>query len=556
VLHRIHSRNTLSVNHSPPDLRHLTITICSKQSPSFFICFYLFSRVPLLPSESVHTDHTPVHAMNFFQKGLAGLESRLDKVLLDETDQAALAARDKEKLLPAPATAPEPVLRRSGETTRGRTTMQERLKAAVEGGRGSGSGSRSRTPAGRNSADTMRGRGSVDVSRGSGQGSLDVKREADGGSLEEEAAAAGEERTVPIVIEPEELGKEEVTNGGDSEIPSPSPARNSIERPPSPLPAAPTNGDHLPRSADDLQELLIRLQADLAICETRRAEESHAASERVDALEAKLQYLSRSSAAEARERSASTPTEKALAERDEKIALLIEEGEQLSKNELKLQTAIKKLRAKAQDEEKAAAEAKRRQEKAEKQVEDEREKTRRLQESERKLNETVKALGNIEGEIETLRKGNVAATEIIKDLEQKLDEERMRVEEAEGKAQTEALEKEKKTTLELGARLERVQSEAAMVEEKLKSEVGDLKSKVERDSEKARAREAELKAEQSVSSHSVHGSSLADIRRPGNGKQDGSIASPRGRGIFRFLGRCPCKAFTTVGDSADSVRYS
>jgi len=97
-----------------------------------------------------------------------------------------------------------------------------------------------------------------------------------------------------------------------------------------------------------------------------------------------------------------------------------------------------------------------------------------------------------------LRKGNVAATKIIKGLEQELDEERMKVEEAECKVQTEALEKEKKATLELGARLERVQSEAAMVEEKLKSEVGDLKSKVERDSEKARAREAELKAEQSV----------------------------------------------------------
>jgi septal ring factor EnvC (AmiA/AmiB activator) len=82
--------------------------------------------------------------MNFFQKGLAGLESRLDKVLLDESDQAAmqrekeakeraaqvererLAALEKEKSATPPPPverAESPVPRGSSDRGRGRSSL-------------------------------------------------------------------------------------------------------------------------------------------------------------------------------------------------------------------------------------------------------------------------------------------------------------------------------------------------------------------------------------------------------------------------------------------------
>ena len=69
---------------------------------------------------------------------------------------------------------------------------------------------------------------------------------------------------------------------------------------------------------------------------------------------------------------------------------------------------------------------------------------------------------------------------------------------AEGKVQTEALEAEKKNTMELRAQVERVRSEAAMAEEKLKANISDLEQSLERAKENARIRELQVKREQSV----------------------------------------------------------
>lgn len=260
-----------------------------------------------------------------------------------------------------------------------------------------------------------------------------------------------------------------------------------------------TNG-HTDVSHEDLETTITLLREDLALCEARRQEESHAAAERIDALEDKIRYLARESAEASRQKANGAPSglEKKLAEAQEKIALLLEEGEKLSKNELKLQNSIKKFRTKAQEEEKATAEAKRRAERAEREAIDAKEKAKRAVENEKRASERVKGAVRLESEVEGLRKEKESSANVIAELKGKLEEVTDRAEDAESRVQTEALEKERKVAVELKAEIERVQSEAALVEERLQSEVRDLKAKMERDTERARIMEEELKGEQSV----------------------------------------------------------
>lgn len=254
-----------------------------------------------------------------------------------------------------------------------------------------------------------------------------------------------------------------------------------------------SNGHH-----DTSRESLL---STITLLESRLAAESLSSSERIDALEGKLRYLARTSAETSRRKASSTLSgglEKRLAEAQEKIALLLEEGENLSKNELKLQNTIKKLRLKTSEEEKAAVEAKRGREKAEREVADCKEKLRRAVEEGKRDKENLRVLGKVGNEIEGLRRDRESALGAVSVLKEKLAEAERRAEDAEGRVQTEALEKEREVTSKLKATAERVQSEAAIVEERLKGEVRDLRSKMERDADRARIVEQELKGEQMV----------------------------------------------------------
>lgn len=257
----------------------------------------------------------------------------------------------------------------------------------------------------------------------------------------------------------------------------------------------------LPHPTDNTtnhEAIIAQLSEDLAICELRRQEESHTASERIDSLENKLKLLARESADDAKRRATASPhggLEKKLAEKEERIALLLEEGERLSKLELKNLTIIKKLRAKIAEDEKATGEVKRKLEKAEKEVAEGREKLKKAQEAEKKLNERVKAASRLESEVESLRREKFDKDTLVLDLKAQLASANSRADDAEAKARTEALEAERKTTRELREQNERIQSEAVLVEEKRQTEIGDLKAKIGRDSERAKMTEAELRSE-------------------------------------------------------------
>ncbi|KAF8475574.1 TATA element modulatory factor 1 TATA binding-domain-containing protein [Kalaharituber pfeilii] len=251
----------------------------------------------------------------------------------------------------------------------------------------------------------------------------------------------------------------------------------------------------------DYEAIIAQLRNDLITCEVRRQEESHAASERIDALENKIKYLARESADAAKRRATASPAgglEKQLAEKEERIALLLEEGERLSKLELNHMTIIKKLRGKITEDEKSLSEIKRKLERAEKEAAEGKEKLKKAGETEKRLNERVKALSKLESDVEGLRKEKVEKDALVADLKAQLSMALAKAKESESRAQSEALDAEKKLSRDLREQLEKLQTEAGLVEEKLQSEISDLKAKMERNAERAKMTESELRSELSL----------------------------------------------------------
>lgn len=133
--------------------------------------------------------------------------------------------------------------------------------------------------------------------------------------------------------------------------------------------------------------------------------ESHSAQEKINSLESKLKFLAREEAEFAKkEKSSSSGIQRKLAEKEEQVALLLEEGQILSKNELKHMTTIKNLRARERESDRHIKDAQKRQENAEREANKLRDQLRTLQDVEKKVNEAIKARTKAENENESLKK--------------------------------------------------------------------------------------------------------------------------------------------------------
>jgi len=105
----------------------------------------------------------------------------------------------------------------------------------------------------------------------------------------------------------------------------PSPSRSSSTRPSTSQPPTSLPSDTDPGTVD----LISQLRADLATCESRRIEESQQATLRITSLEEKLKLLTEITHMRSEETAADPSAdtwERKLADREEKIALLLDEG--------------------------------------------------------------------------------------------------------------------------------------------------------------------------------------------------------------------------------------
>lgn len=255
------------------------------------------------------------------------------------------------------------------------------------------------------------------------------------------------------------------------------------------------------KTPEEYGALLKQQQSDYETSELQRQEEVHGYIERIDALQSKLQYLAKEGAEAARKASGAAPNgslEKRLADKEEQVALLMEEGQKLSKRELNQLTTIKKLRAKIQEDSKAVEEAKRKQEIAERDVSIVTERWKRAETFEKRLNEKQKEVTLLQKEIETLKSANEVKDSAIMELEVELDEAIAQGKQAEIKVANEALEAEKKRAAELEDDIANLKIEKNLVSDRAQAQIKELREKMDKDAEKTRMVELEMKAEQQM----------------------------------------------------------
>jgi chromosome segregation ATPase len=234
------------------------------------------------------------------------------------------------------------------------------------------------------------------------------------------------------------------------------------------------------------------------LADADREEEIHGYIERIDALQAKLQYLAQESAEKARKAGAEAPAgtlEKNLAEKDEQIALLMEEGQKLSKTELKHMTAIKKLRAKSQESERATADVAKKMEKLEKENSDLAERLKAAEAAQKQVGEKQRQVDQLRKENDKLRSERDSRDVFIASLKSQIAEAASEAKANESKKTQELLDTEKKKVANLEEEVSTVKIERELAEQKLRAQIDELRAKNERELERARATETELKGE-------------------------------------------------------------
>lgn len=235
--------------------------------------------------------------------------------------------------------------------------------------------------------------------------------------------------------------------------------------------------------------------------ESNRQDEVYEYIERIDALQSKLKYLAKDAAESAKNAAASAEpgsVERQLREKDEKIALLLEEGQKLSKSEMDHRTAIKKLRQQLVENSKSQTEAKKKTDKLERDLANLEARAQRAEVAEKRANESLASHAKVSRDMEAVTSERNALNETIQEMKAQLVRAVARAETAESKAQSDALEQEKRRAAHLEEELANAKTEHDLNEEKLNRDNADLKEKIDQEKGRARMLEAELKGEQSV----------------------------------------------------------
>ena len=310
------------------------------------------------------------------------------------------------------------------------------------------------------------------------------------------------DQTVPVTDAPEPGFVERTST--DSQVSKA--ARSSLD-----LPDGLLTGAFIPDRADVKIPLILQGQHETTISQMRldyesaelqRQEETHNYLERIDALQAKLQYLTKE-AAEIAKRAADDAKagsiEEKLAKKDEKIALLMEEGQKLSQTELKHVNTIKKLRARSIEDEKRNIQNRRRIEDLEKVAQVAQERVRRAEAGERGEAERVKALQRVTKDLENVKSEYENSTSVMADLRQQLAQAKALNETDDASNYKSLFEKEKRLTVRLRDEISNAKIEEELSEERHRAHIRDFVEKTDRKEEKAKAVEQELRSELSVS---------------------------------------------------------
>lgn len=240
------------------------------------------------------------------------------------------------------------------------------------------------------------------------------------------------------------------------------------------------------------------LTSEIHDLKTRHQEEIREYVERIDSLQSKLQYLS-NLAVDAASHAASSASpgslDRKLAEKDEKIALLMDEGRKLSGAEQQLRTTIKKLRSQMLELEKEITEVKKTRDKASSDAELLRQRLNDAEGSQKRHDEAMRATAGLQREIDALKRDKAKREEAYRRLEDDMKTKADKTRAASVEALTKAVAVEREKQNELQEAMNSLRTEKDLLMENLRRENLEWREKLDRAVERGRTIEEELKLE-------------------------------------------------------------
>lgn len=460
---------------------------------------------------------------SFLSQAVAGVEAKLDTILADDYDDAGQQSKESKPAAATPPPAPPPAKASPTPSrtasTRTNDRLQERLAramAAKAAGKNIDRTSSSTQASPRQSMDAP-SRASTDSvdwptistkdspkAVSSPRASVDTPRKSQDSTQEPPAASRD---SVDGIKEAESQAVSEKPDSGRASSDQPRPD-NSTEN------ETPTTESKSEAPAEIVAEAEHKKSVEITEKEQpndqtpksdearpQNQDEIHIYIERIDALEAKLQYLAREASAAARKDALSAPSgsaEKKLAEKDQQIAQLMEEGKNLASNEQKLRTILKNLRKKQAEDEKEIGNLKAAKEKADRQIENLGKRARHSDELEKSRNELQRRLDQLQWELNNLRPEVKSKDAIITELRSQLQKATEQADAMSAKVNDKAREQDQRRIAELEESVEALKIEKNLMADRAKVQADELQKEAERASEKAKALELELKAEVQV----------------------------------------------------------
>ncbi|KAK7951909.1 M protein repeat protein [Apiospora aurea] len=436
---------------------------------------------------------------SFLSQAVANVESRLDNILNEEDGDGKPPSQTPSR--PASAASTNKTTTTTAKSANDR--LQERLARAVAAKNASSTAGSPRSEA--SPARTQRASLDASSAKQSPRASVDLAgtdaaSQAPRSSLSKEDSSTAKDETEHEKEEDKSQPATQASNVATTPQQSPRPSvqedRSEGDGTPATFKSHKRNetvsisvaaSEKMVASLDLYEKRINELENRLEETQTQHQEELHSQVEQVDALQAKLQYLARQAAESARKDASSAPggsPEKKLAEKDQQIAGLLEEGQKLAANEQKLRAVIKKLRVQVAADEKEANEQKMWRSKTEKEL--------------LNLREALQATDGLRKDIDKLKSTIASKDTTIAELKSQVQEESERAKSMAAKVNDQVREAGESRIKELEETVATLEVEKNLAADRAKTQAAELKEKSERASERARALEVELRGEVQV----------------------------------------------------------
>ncbi|KAK2001731.1 M protein repeat protein [Colletotrichum falcatum] len=448
---------------------------------------------------------------SFLQQAVAGVEARLDNILAEGENGPNLPQSTQPAA--APAKDQQPNQPRSSTSSRTNDRLQERLAKAMAAKNNQTSDARSITSDSqsvRPSADGCRPEAGTPQKDGTTITSPCPSPSLTCPPLEAAALETATQfplRPKPTLAQSHEDGqclqitaqsetRPEATSAADKT--SSSDINISPETMQTTSPEDTTDTNSACKQCSAFRTRVEALEAMMEQTAKEQQEEIHRYIEQLEALQAKVQFLARDATDAARKSAIAAPAgshERKLAEKDEKIAALMDEGRSLAAIEQKHRTIIRKLKSQINGDEKTAAELRARHDKLTVDVDKFRTRASRVDELEQSNQDLQIRSNGMQDELKALRAEVSANKTVIQrlrdDLRKASDQAHSTIE----KATEEALTAEKRRIKDLEDTVAALQVEKSLVVDRAKTNAAEAEEKAARAAERTRMMEIEMKTE-------------------------------------------------------------